>query len=991
MVDVAADDFNDDQIEIYPEVNVDRGLARTIDLTRVTWMSVAWVAVFLVGSALRLYQIGLASLSANEAGRAWDSWALFRGNTEGVHNELSTTNPTGLLMRTFAFFLFGDTDTTVRIPSAIAGIGLIVLVWSVRDLIGEWRAVSVAALLAISPTAMFASRSVNGEIFGLFFGTLLFVTIFRFGEDGRKPGIGRALLLGVSLAAIIGSGPSSITLLVSLIITFAVSRFVSLDRGATISRALTRLRESRQLLLVTAISFVITLGILFTRFFSDPHAISGLGEVFRDWGRLLASSPGSISTQFFVLSTLLYEILAVVFAIKVAFTATSAETADRIDWSYPAVWFLTSLIIFSFSSGRQPEHAVLVAFPIILLGGFGLGDTLQSIFTSANRHNRLGLFVAVIVGVILALLATLILIGRVDTAIDRNDALVQVLAAAILALGPLVVIAYSLGEQIGRGMGWIHVRAGVFTAVAIVLAVLVVRSAIAVSFYRIDTGNEMLADQTSAADVRDIAYRTANLSRDVNGAERSPANPEGGKEMSIALDRSVEYPFRWYFREFPNLTLTAPGAATGLDAQMVIAPDVTGMSDAGYTPRTINVTTNAAPNLLDPSLATVLKYTIVPSYWDQGLRFLLYRDSITAPAPTTVVFGYSAPVEAKMNGTKPTYGLFDQAGQGSNPGQFNQPRGVAVSPDGTRIYVLDTQNGRIQVFDDTGALVTMWGDGDDDVQLEVTDNGLGPYGLAVGQDGLVYVADTWNHRIVVINSDGQVVRTFGEFGNNNDDPNAQLNPGTFYGPRGLTVYNNEVYVTDTGNERVEVFGLDGSFKRAFGGTGSASGQLLEPVGITVGADGNVYVADSGNARISVFDTNGNAITQWAIPSWQGSQFFEPYLTADSAGHIYVSDPTSAQVLVFDLNGNVVDTIASAGNTPLTTPAGLSILDGTNLLVADRGSSEIYKVDLTELPGLNLTGATQLPGEGQASPAAASPVASPEASPAASPLASPGAQ
>ncbi|HQY32216.1 MAG TPA: NHL repeat-containing protein, partial [Thermomicrobiales bacterium] len=393
---------------------------------------------------------------------------------------------------------------------------------------------------------------------------------------------------------------------------------------------------------------------------------------------------------------------------------------------------------------------------------------------------------------------------------------------------------------------------------------------------------------------------------------------------------------------------------------MVIAPDVTGMAEAGYTPRTINTTVNAAPTLLDPSLGSVLKHIFVPSNWDSGWRFLMYRDGIVAPAMNNVTFGYSAPVTAKMTGERPTYGLFDRAGAGSNSGQFNQPRGVAASPDGTRIYVLDTQNGRIQVFDETGTLVTIWGDGDDGVDLEVTDNGLGPYGLAVGQDGLVYVADTWNHRIVVIDGDGQVVRTFGEFGDNADSPDASLEPGKFYGPRGIVVFNNEIYVTDTGNERVQVFGLDGAFKRAWGGTGTAPGQLLEPVGITIGSDGNVYVADSGNGRISSFDINGAPLAQWVIPSWQGSSFYEPYLLGDENGHIFASDPNTASIQVFDLTGKLVATISNVDATRLQSPAGMTIIDATELLVADRGASEVYRIDLTEYPGLTRPAVIELP-------------------------------
>src|SRR4029078_9245887 len=98
-----------------------------------------------------------------------------------------------------------------------------------------------------------------------------------------------------------------------------------------------------------------------------------------------------------------------------------------------------------------------------------------------------------------------------------------------------------------------------------------------------------------------------------------------------------------------------------------------------------------------------------------------------------------------------------------------------------------------------------------------------------------------------------VVRTFGQFGNNEDSPDPSLNPGSFYGPRGITVYNNEVYVTDTGNERVEVFGLDGTFVRAWGGTGSAPNQLIEPVGITVGYDRHVYPADAADGLRQAFD------------------------------------------------------------------------------------------------------------------------------------------
>jgi DNA-binding beta-propeller fold protein YncE len=189
-------------------------------------------------------------------------------------------------------------------------------------------------------------------------------------------------------------------------------------------------------------------------------------------------------------------------------------------------------------------------------------------------------------------------------------------------------------------------------------------------------------------------------------------------------------------------------------------------------------------------------------------------------------------------------------------------------------------------------------------------------------------------------------------------------------------------VTDTGDERVEVFGLDGSFHRAWGGTGSGPNQFIEPVGIAVSPAGQVFVADSGNARISIFDTQGAAVAQWQVPEWQNAQFFEPYLVFDQNGLLYASSPQTGSVLAYDSDGNVVDTLTDAEGMPLQLPAGMAVSPTNELYIADRGASEIYTIDLGAISG---AGEQQVTGSPVASPQA-SPVGSPAASPAASPSA-----
>ncbi len=967
-------------VEQRPTPIAARGLSATVNLAQVTWSTIAWWSILALGSALRLFQIGALSLSPEEARKAFDSWSLFYGATEGPYREPTTVEPAGLLLRGITFFLFGSSDTTARILSAILGIALIGLIWSIRDLLGNMRALGAAGLVALSPTLVFSSRTVNEEIITLFFAFLVMITVFRLGQAERTPGIGRAIVLGLALAGLIGSGPAGISVLIILALTMLVSLFVAQDRGSTVRSAVSRVLGTRDLLAGFAASLIISIAIMFTRFFSEPGAISGLGEIFADWGRMVASAASDTPTQFFILSILLYEIVAVVFAVKAAIgDAREEASTPLIDWTYPAVWFLGSLLLFSFSSGRSPEQAVLVTFPLLLLAGMGLGDAIDSLLVDEENKRRAGILLLAVMGVTIAFISTLVLVGRVDTAIDRGDAIIQVIAAAVVALGPLVILAYSLGDSLGRTSGWAPVRGAVLLGITAVLSIVMFRSVVELSFYRPPLGNEMLGQKSAAADLRDVSQRIANLSRDINGTDRSPSNPAGGKEMTIRVDRTVQWPFRWYLRDFPNMEITAPGAAPAEDVQLVIAPDPSGMTEAGYQPKVVDAVTNPAPAYLKPSFGTVLSHVFVPSKWDQGMRFVLYRDPLELATPNSVVFGYASDVVSVMTGERPTYQLFDRAGPGSNPGQFNQPRGVAVSPDGTRVYVLDTQNNRIQVFDaESGELLGIWGDGEgDDVSLALTDNGLGPYGLTVGADGLVYVADTWNHRIVVIDPDGQVVRSFGEFGNNEDSPDPTINTATFYGPRGVAVYGNEVFVTDTGNERVEVFGLDGTFLRSFGGTGSGPNQLLEPVGIAISSDGTVYVADSGNARISAFDINGNPIAQWPVANWLGQQFFEPYLAVGADGTVYASSPTTASVLVIGPDGAVTSELTDADGTPLQLPAGLAFSPSGELYVADRGSSEIYIIPMnTELAPDEVV---ELPGTDSGSP-----VASPEASPQASP-------
>jgi DNA-binding beta-propeller fold protein YncE len=453
--------------------------------------------------------------------------------------------------------------------------------------------------------------------------------------------------------------------------------------------------------------------------------------------------------------------------------------------------------------------------------------------------------------------------------------------------------------------------------------------------------------------------------------------------------------------------VVAEGQTPLSGAEVLIAPDDSGMAEAGYAPTVFPAINRVPSTYLAPEFGTVLRSIFFPSRWEDGVRYLLFRTMSSTAEPEPVTVGLVGELANRVVPNTGPFGLYDKVGAGNGRGQFNQPRGIAVSPDGEQIYVVDMGNARVEHFDAEGTFIDSWGGDGSDLDFAKTDSGLGPTGIAVGDDGLIYVCDTWNHRIVVLDDTGRVVREFGAFADTADATDASPEQGSFFGPRAVTVYNNEIYVVDTGNERVQVFGLDGTFIRAFGGYGTAPSQFIEPVGIAIDSEGHVYVADSGNARISVFSTSGAPLAQWPVDAWNGNQYFEPYLAFDDQGLLYVSSSATSSVEVFDPNGTLVLAIHQVGTDQLEQPVGMAWSPEGSLLITDKSRNAVFRFTPDE--GMRAaieqeTGELVQAGTPGASPQAATPIAtpddkalsvdsassnaSPEASPTGSPQASP---
>ncbi len=175
---------------------------------------------------------------------------------------------------------------------------------------------------------------------------------------------------------------------------------------------------------------------------------------------------------------------------------------------------------------------------------------------------------------------------------------------------------------------------------------------------------------------------------------------------------------------------------------------------------------------------------------------------------------------------------------------FKQPSGIIADSVNRKLYVTDTHTHNIKVFDldtlkHTG---TIGKRGKEEGEFNF------PSHLGIDNKGNLYVVDTMNGRIQIFDKDGKLIRAFGQFGDA---------PGMFARPKGVGVDSEgHIYVVDAAFNNVQIFNDEGQVLLAFSSYGSDRSQMILPAGMVVDHEDYIYVVDSWNRRINVFEYLG---------------------------------------------------------------------------------------------------------------------------------------
>jgi DNA-binding beta-propeller fold protein YncE len=216
---------------------------------------------------------------------------------------------------------------------------------------------------------------------------------------------------------------------------------------------------------------------------------------------------------------------------------------------------------------------------------------------------------------------------------------------------------------------------------------------------------------------------------------------------------------------------------------------------------------------------------------------------------------------------------------------FSSLVGACLLPDNTILFT-DSKQNKIYAFSEIHKTLDEFGK-----NVEVAQ----PTGIAYnGTNKQVWIVETREHRISIFDQQGNFIKSIGERGKEN---------GQFNYPTSIWIDSlGLVYIVDALNYRIQIFDSEGNFISKFGENGNGTGYFSRPKGIATDSEGNIYVVDALFHNVQIFDAEGNYLYRFGEQGRGTEEFWMPSgIYIDKQDHIYVADSYNSRVQIFQFN------------------------------------------------------------------------------------------
>jgi len=466
-----------------------------------------------------------------------------------------------------------------------------------------------------------------------------------------------------------------------------------------------------------------------------------------------------------------------------------------------------------------------------------------------------------------------------------------------------------------------------------------------------------------------------------------PANqiaaPGTSPVFSTAVAGSGPFEYLWYFGS-TNLLQSGPSSTLTLKA-------VSTNDAGGYTVVVTNAYGTVTSQVTTLTIALPPSVTIQPSQTNTAGTSVTLSVAADGPGP----FSY----QWQVNGTNIPNNIISTVAGGAFPG-FHGDGGPAtaaglIDPDGVcldaagNLYIADEGDIRVRMVNTNGIISTVAGNGSQGYSGDggpATNASLhGPAGVISDASGNLYIADYFNNRVRMVNTNGVITSVVGNGTSGCSGDGGTATNASLSSPYGMAFDGlGNLYFADSGNLRIRRVDTNGIITTVAGNGnsgysgdgGAATNASLLPSTVAFDAFGNLYIADYGNNHIRKVDPNGIISTvagkssSMVRYSGDGGPAFNACLygpggvVLDAAGNCYIGDGGNDRVRKVDPNG-IITTVAGNGapgyagdggaatTASFRDPTSVALDAVANLFIADRSNSRIRKVHFAGDPTLTL--------------------------------------
>jgi hypothetical protein len=589
-----------------------------------------YIGLALVALILRLIALGAYPLSDAEAGQALVAWRILQGQAVGQ----AGYSPLIVTLNLVSFLLLGGGEAAARLGPALLSVPLVLLPYGLRRYLGRTGALAAGVLFALSPTVLYFTRTVDGDIGVAVGGLALVVGLFNWLEaqtSNNKSPLSNLYLAAGGLVLMLTASPSAYSMLALLLGFLGLAAAVGGSGYIEPIRAgLTALqsRESRaagwgELALALGIGLVaIASGLLF-----NLGGLAATADLLTTW--LLGFEPGMAAggayPAVFLLS--LYEPLILLGGL---FGLSVVLMRRRLIDLFLGWWFFGGIALDLLRSGRSDGEVLVSLLPLVLLAGLALGmlwDSLAALRGPDNELRRQGVLMVTGIGLVIAAFAYTELMKY-----TREDSWLYLLPLAAAALFIGLVVLFWMWDE-----GRYALQGAALVAVAILLG-FTIGDVSRLDYARLASPYQPLV-RAPAADGLPLMVATLHQ---VSSWWAGDANT-----LDIVADRHLGPEVEWQLRVFRNVTWVdsptqAAQAAAAQESAAVLLPASGTPQEStsvplgeGYIGQDFAIRANWTPaGLSGPALVrwVVLRTAVTPVIYDRAVLWVKPPQGTQSPA-----------------------------------------------------------------------------------------------------------------------------------------------------------------------------------------------------------------------------------------------------------------------------------------------------------------------------------------------------------------------